>query len=84
MHRNHRGDFDVTHWRVATDADKAAVKAREDKLRDRKRSSNMQCANFRCAYCGIPRLELTSNALAHVVEIYGAVPFKLKAHLKAE
>ncbi|EPT04584.1 hypothetical protein FOMPIDRAFT_82129 [Fomitopsis schrenkii] len=76
--------FDIGRWRVATDADKAAVKEREDEQRERVQRSNMRHGNYRCAYCGISPVELTSIHSFHVMDIFGAASSKLVHHIKTE
>lgn len=45
----------------------------------------MQSANYRCAYCGISRMELGANVfVSHMLEVLGGAPFKLVSHIKTE
>ena len=64
---------------MATNADKAAVKAREDEQRGDMYRSNLLRANIRCAYCGIPRVEMKLGPLA-----YGPAPLEVLFHIRSE
>lgn len=55
MHASLRQDLDATRWRVATEEDKAAVKAREDEQMDKDRKRRLQYGNMRCGWCDAPR-----------------------------
>ncbi|KZT71841.1 hypothetical protein DAEQUDRAFT_736635 [Daedalea quercina L-15889] len=66
--------FNVSHWRVATDEEQAAVKEREDNRIASHRASRLRYGNLRCGYCDISRWEGSWSS--------GFPLEKLKVHLK--